>query len=347
MRDETGSVRGSAGDADSVLRVLVSSRPPAHRVSYVDQLIGDDSAGGAPNTISFEYRDNLSGGYDVDVVHLIKTSAVVGDRRTPEYERVRRARRFAKALKRRRIALVRTIYGDEGTGTRSVARSEAILNQATTAFIVTTPTTAVPGNQAVIVIQHSHLRGRYLGYPRTETVPGRLLFVSSGQLDAAYEAPLKVFAVAELPGSTLRVVGQVPSAMAGSFSRTISRHPSRISLRDEAISDAARVEEVTRSELVVMASPDSHATLSTIMLAVSLDRPVLVEATAATRLLADEIGPRWVRLHEGRLTAATLEAAVKHLRADPPTGRPNLDSRDPNVIAEQYTAAFRAAAASR
>jgi hypothetical protein len=326
---------------------MVSGRPPAHRVQYVDQLVGDDSAGGAPDGIEFDFRENPLAVKDIDVIHLVTPHAVIGDARLPERERARRASLFIKALRRRRIALVRTVHDEDAQGAGEASQAEALLNRATTTFIVLNPTTPAPSERGATVIPHSHLRNRFLGYPRARTVPGRLLFVSSAVFHPAYEAPLKVFELADLPGCTLRLVGRVSSALVDSFDRTLARHPDTITLRADALSDAARVEEITRAEIVVVASPDSYETLGIILLAVSLDRPVLVQDTPATRLLADEIGHDWVRLHKGRLTATALEAAVKGLKDAPPTGRPYLDARDPNAIAAQYAAVFRAAAASR
>lgn len=343
FRSRSSRVRDEPGP----LRVVVSSRPPSHRVGYVDQLVGDDSAGGAPNGLALEFREDPLSTSALDVVHLTSTAAILGDRRTPAHERIRRAKRFAKAIKRRRIPVVRTLFGDDAARSRTPSRTDLILDEVTTAYIALSSTTPTPGGRRAEVIPHGHLRARYLGYPRAERVPGRMLFVSNDVLPSGYEGPLKVFAVADLPRWTLRIVGRAPSALTGSFARTVSRNPSRISVRDEAISDAARVEEVTRAELVIVASPDSYESLSTIMLALSLDRPVLVESTAATTRLAEEVGTGWVRTHEGPLTAATLEAALHDLEAHPPLARPDLDAREPNAVAARYAAVFRDAAASR
>ncbi|MFB8145824.1 hypothetical protein ACFC1W_03665 [Microbacterium sp. NPDC056003] len=313
-------------------------------MAYVDQLIGDNAAGNGPTGVVYEFRARPRPAADVDVIHLTSASAVIGERSTSEAEQVRRATQFAKALKRNGVALVRTLHNEDTAGARPTSRAEAILDGATTSFIALSPTTRTPSE--AIVIRHSHLRDRFLGYPRGESVPGHLLFISPSAVPAAYEAPLKVFAYADLPDCSLRIVGQIPDSLRASFDRTLTRYPSSISLRDEPLSDSVRVEEISLAELVVVAAPDDYDSLAMIMLALSLDRPVLVEDTPATRLLADEVGHDWVRLHTGRLTAVTLEAAVGTLRDQRPTGRPRLDARDPNAIAAEYAAVYRAAAAS-
>jgi beta-1,4-mannosyltransferase len=335
--------RSSTRARNDPIRVVVSSRPPAHGVGYVDQLVGDDSAGAAPAEVALEFREDALGASSPDVAHLTSLAAVIGDHRVPAGEQVWKAKRFVKALKRRRIALVRTVFENQPRP----SAAELIIDDATTAYICLSPSVEPPRGRTATVIPHSHLRARFLGYPTVQPGPRRLLFLSAGVLPAAYEGPLKVFALADLPGWTLRIVGRASATRASSFARTAALHRSRITLLDSSISDAARVEEITATALVVAAAPDSYETLRTIMLALSLDRPVLVEATPSTTRLAQEVGGGWVRTHEGRLTAEALEAAVRDLEAHPPVGRPDLEDREPNAVAAQYAAVFRAVAGSR
>ncbi|MFT4228878.1 MAG: hypothetical protein QM602_01150, partial [Microbacterium sp.] len=120
--------------------MLVAARAPLPEVGYVDQLVGDDSAGRAPAGIRFQFRDALRQPYDADVIHLTTIDAVVGGARVAERERRRRAVSFARAVKREGVALVRTIFPDA----RAVSPAHAILDRATTAFVVLHPTTAAP-----------------------------------------------------------------------------------------------------------------------------------------------------------------------------------------------------------
>ena len=346
--DRVGRQEGVGRDEGAALAddptVLVTSRPPRHRVDYVDQLIGDDSAGEAPGGVQWEFRSDPSRTDGVDVVHLTDISTVIGGRRTSERERVRRAKRFVKLLRRRRIALVRTLHGEETL--RPASRAEALLDRAAATVISLTTPTQSSGRSAV-VIRHSHLRDRFLGFPTKESVRGRALITANGVLPTSYEAAVKVFGLAEASGWTLRIAGTVPLELADSYARTLADHPGTMSLREEALSDALHVTEISQAEIVIVTRAETYHGQSTVMLALSLDRPVLVEDTEQTRSLAEEVGSSWVRLYEGSLTAVTLEAALAALRADPPTVRPNLDARDPNSISAQYAAVLRAAAAGR
>lgn len=332
---------------EAAVRVQVSSRAPSHRSQFVDQLQGDDSGGGAPRDIDFTFSENLADLHDTDVVLLTAVTPVIGDRRDPEQLQVRNASRFVRSLRRHNVALVRALYAEAAHSVQNPTRAEEILNRATTSFIAMDPFMAVPDPRAVTVIEHSHFRERFLGHPLAQVVPGRLVFLSMGGVDPSYEAPLKVFGIADLPGCTLHVVGKVPRALTASFERTLTRHSTRVSLIDGDLSDSARLMELTQAEIVVVAAPDTYESMRVILLALSLDRPVLVEETPLTRAIADEVGGGWVRLHDGRLTAEGLELALQQIRSAPPVGRPKLDARNPNTIAAQYVSVLKAAAASR
>lgn len=341
-----GRVSPSGDERDVSLKVLVSGRPPSHRLRYVDQILGDSSVSSPPFGIDFEYRDAPSGRDSVDVVHLTDSAAVLGNRRVPESEKVARATAFTRALKRRRVSLVRTVTADVDRDSRG-SRAEAILDRATSTYITHSAHRTVPQGREATLIPHGHLRFRFLGYPRGVAESGRLLFVTPDSFHSAYEAAMKVFAYADLPAHTLRIVGKIPSRLASSFARTISVNSKTITLLDDTVSDAARVEEISRAALVIVEAPETDESMSTMLLALSLDRPVLVEDTPFTRDLAAEVGDSWVRLHPGRLTAVELEKALASFTKSPPTGTPDLDARDPDTVSQQFTAVYRSAAASR
>lgn len=324
--------------------VLVTSRPPRHRHDYVDELVGDDSEGRAPKGVVLEFRTDPFRAHGVDVIHLTDIATVLGGPRTPARERTRRAKRFTRMLKRRGIALVRTVR--EGEATREPSPAEAIVNAAATSVTSPDPTAAAAGH-AITVIGHSHVRDRFLGFPREDPVAGRVLITAVTTLHPSSQPAVNVFGIADVPGWTLRIAGKVPIEIEESYARTLADHTDTMSLRDELLSDAACVSEVSQAEIVLVTGVANHRSQSILMLALSLDRPVLVEDTPQTRSLAEEVGTSWVRRHPGPLTAHALETELAALRADPPIGRPNLDSRDPNLISEQYNAVYRAAAAAR
>lgn len=340
----TGAATEPGATEASVPTVLVTSRPPRHRVDYVDELVGDDSDGRAPTGAVLEFRTDPFRANGVDVIHLTDLSTVIGGPRTSDRERTRRAKRFTRMLRRRGIALVRTVRETEADRVRS--RAETILDAAAATVTSLDAVTAADG-RATRVIGHSHLRNRFLGFPREEPVAGRVLITAGDTLHPSSRPATAVFGVADLPGWTLRLAGKVPLDLEDSYARTLADLTDMVSLRDELLSDAACVSEVSEAEIVLITAPTNHRSQIILMLALSLDRPVLVEDSPQTRSLAEEVGTSWVRRHVGPLTAQTLETELAAVRADPPIGRPRLDSRDPNLISEQYFAVYRAAATAR
>ncbi len=332
-----------AADA-SVPTVLVTSRPPRYRVDYVDQLVGDDSDGRAPKEVVLEFRTDPFRTDGVDVIHLTDVTTVLGSHRSPERQRTRRAKRFTRMLRRRRIALVRTVRGGEAT--RAGSPAEAIIDAAATTVTSLSPLTAADG-KPTLVIGHSHLRDRFLGFPQADPVAGRLLLTAMSALHSSTRAAIGVFGVADVPGWSLRIAGRVPMEYQDAYTHALADHTAAVSLRDEVLSDAASVHEVSQAELVIVPATTSYPSHAIIMLALSLDRPVLVEDSEQTAALAEEVGPSWVRRHSGPLTAHALETALTAFRAEPPTGRPNLDARAPNLISAHYSAVYRSAAATR
>lgn len=337
----TGAATEQSATEASVPTTLVTSRPPRHGIDYVDQLVGDDSEGKAPGGVLLEFRTDPFRAHGVDVIHLTDITTVLGDHRTPDRERTRRAKRFAKLLRSRRIALVRTVHGEEaGLGS---SRAEAIVDGAATTVLSLYPATAADG-RATHVVGHSHVRDRFLGFPQEQCIAGRVLITAVKTLHPSYRATVNVFGVADLPYWTLRIAGKVPVELEDSYARTLADHIDTTTLRNELLSDAACVSEVSQAEIVVVTAAETYESQTIVMFALSLDRPVLIEDTAWSRSLAEEVGTSWVRRHAGPLTAHALETALGALRADPPTGRPNLDSRAPNLISAQYSAVYRAAA---
>lgn len=324
----------------------MTARPPRHSVDYVDQLLGDDSAGEAPSTIAYDFHPDATRLRSFDVIHVTDGSIITGGPRTNQREQVRRAKQFVRRIRRGRVTLVRTIFPNEIANSQSVA--DSILNAAATAVVTLSdePRLAAGAPHAT-VIPHSHLRARFLGYPRDEAVVGRALLATTKAFGEADEAILKTFSISALTGWTLRVTGKVPSAASESYARTLAGDPEKFSVVDDLLSDATLVMEISRSEIVIIAAPDSYEGQSRMLLALSLDRPVLVPQTPTTQRLAEEVGEAWVRRHPGPLTAHTLESSLRTLRTDPPIHRPNLELREPNGISERYASIFLSAAASR
>jgi hypothetical protein len=99
---------------------------------------------------------------------------------------------------------------------------------------------------------------------------------------------------------------------------------------------------VTEAELVVLPYRDVHNS-GAALLALSLDRPVLVPDNEVTAELAAEVGPGWVHRYDGELTAETLRRALSAVREERRAPRPDLSGREWDGAAAAHVAVYRQA----
>ena len=115
-------------------------------------------------------------------------------------------------------------------------------------------------------------------------------------------------------------------------------------MRLEYVDDETLAAEISAAQVVVL--PYRHLHNSGVaLLALSLDRPVLVPAGDTATELAAEVGSPWVPTFSGVVGAADLAAALAHTTAADLPGRPDLSARDWSVVAPAHAAAFRTALA--
>jgi len=329
-------------ESDHIL-VYASQRQPSHILSYVDQIVGIE---GTPTPgVELRFFEGKLPHTDMDVVHLHRSSVLLG--KGSRWKRLARMADFVLQARRRKIAVVRTLTPADvnGQGGRLRQAANLLLDQVTTSYVVLDETTRTPRSRPVTVIPHAHYRERFLGYPRSETVPGRVLRIGAA-LPKNTAGALGGLLLTETPGLTLRVVGKPAEGGTFRLKALAERDPERVSVLLEKISDGSTVQEITAAELVLVPKVTELEDMQVLYLALSLDRPVLVPATELTRRLAEKVGPGWVTLYDGTLGPETVDAAVAGLRATPPTGSPQLDAPDLEATSEMYLKVFREAAAA-
>ncbi|GAA3287798.1 GDP-mannose--glycolipid 4-beta-D-mannosyltransferase [Nesterenkonia halobia] len=318
------------------LRVSVGHRPPAPMTAYVDQIVGDDLS-----EVEFTFFMGSYRARDVDVVHVCDVDAFLGGRDRKPAERVAAATEAADDLRDRGIALVRTVVGPE----RPDDEALAILDRVTSTFVALDEVTPTPDPRRTVVIPHAHHRDRFLGYPRGEQVPGRILCVARAGVGRAAEGPLKVLSVTDTPDLSLRIAGEEDPTLETLLPRAIRRSRGRVTARTETLSDAEVIREVDGAELVVLPAIDSLVDQGLLFTVLSMDRPVLLPDGAAARRLAEEVGPGWVLTHDGPITAEVLDEAVSELRGTERDARPNLAGRGLETTVAAYAEVHRAATA--
>lgn len=328
----------AAADYPLHLSVLMGHRPPQPNVRYVDQVLGERLS-----DIDFQFFQGALSRYDVDVVHVHRLESLLGGPKKSSAERLAAATELVKTLASNRIALVQTLCGRRQGGQEEWCN---VIDQATSAFIVLDEATPTPSEQDTTLIPHAHYRDRFLGYPRAEQVRGRILALSRDRLGSTSEAPLKTFGLTDTPGLSLRVVGEADASFADLAARARARNPDTVSTCLERISDGAAVMEITAAELVILSGTQSLDELSMLFLALSLDRPVMVEESETMRLLSEEVGPGWIFQHVGPLTAELLDETIADVRRIPRADSPKFNGRGWDSTAAKYAQVFHAAAAA-
>jgi beta-1,4-mannosyltransferase len=337
-RDPKGASRALAPHRGEPIVVLQSGGPPhARRNPYVTQLLASLPASVQP--LYFSWRTALVGHYDV--LHVHWPDAAIGGR-----TRGRRAVRAALwvvvllRLRLQRRALVRTLHDIEPYDPvpwpqRAVL---GLFDRWTTLWITLTDRTTPPRSAPTAVVLHGHYRDWYADAPRDSTIAGRILHFGLLRRYKGTEALLAAFARLPDEEVTLRIVGHPQDGEVLAGIERACREDRRVTALAEYVPDADLAREVSRAQLVVL--PFDRVTNSgSLILALSLDRPVLVPSTPLTEELAEEIGSEWVVTYRPPLDADSLVRALAATEAPRPRG-PDLSRRAWPAIGAGHAAAF-------
>jgi beta-1,4-mannosyltransferase len=325
--------------------VLQSTPRPGPRTNpYVSQLHESLRAAGV-DVRPFSWRTALLGRYDV--VHLHWPEILLGGSDTVRAA----ARRALTALFVVRLAVCRTpvvrtlhnlaphepVRGVAGVLLRALSRRESW-------WVRLNETTAVADVSRTTTVPHGHYRDWFAGVPTSACIPGRLVVPGLVRRYKGYEELLEAFPLVGRPDLSLHVVGAVQDEALRSVLQDAAERDSRISVDLRHVDDAELAAAVTAAQLVVL--PYRHLQNSgTALLALSLDRPVLLPRTAASEALAHEVGAAWVLLTEVD-DAAALAAGISRALArplDPTDAHPDLTAREWSHGARLHLQAYRAA----
>jgi beta-1,4-mannosyltransferase len=316
--------------------VLEAVNPPDGTTRYIDQVVAFNS----PDvTFSFISLRKLLW-FDYDVVHFHWPEMLVRHRS----KIVERAKcfifdRWIHALKRRKIAIVRTLHNPRPhEGTREcVARSLELLDSVTDVFVSINASEAA--RDGGVYIPHGHYRDRFARYEKSTPVPGRLVYAGLIRPYKGIESLLTAFEELDDEATSLRVVGKPTHELGQLITEASERHPG-ISARLEFVPDNAFVREITEAELVCLPYRDLHNS-GILLVALSLDRPVLVPDTPSTRALAEEVGPGWVIPFTGEVSSRDIASAIGAVRRGRRTATPVLADRDWEHVGRRYSEAFK------
>lgn len=327
---------------ESLRRVRSTTNP------YLVQLVDALAATPGVTVELFSFANGILGRYDVFHVHwpeTLFTSAKVTGR---WYRRVLTAA-FLARLRITRTPVVRTWHNLERPS--DLGRVDHWLldgfDRLTTLRIGLNEQTEFPADgKPTAIVLHGHYRDWYGRHPQADPVPGRIGYAGAIRRYKGVESLVAAFTELPDPDVSLRVAGKLSSSELGDEITRLAASDTRISYEFGFLEEPDFVTEITGSELVVL--PYRHMHNSGIALAcLSLGRPVLVPDNEVNRRLADEVGPGWVHLFAGQVTASDLAATLDALRRHPPVAPPDLSRRDWDEMGREHAAAFRRAIASR
>ena len=321
------------------LTVLESFRTPRPTTNpYLSQLLTSVPPHVTP--LAFSWRTALTGRYDVLHVHWPEVLLRAGTRpRTTA--RLALASLLLARITLCRTAVVRTLHNAEPH--EQTSRAERALlrwfDRRTTLWVRLNETTTPPTGAPAVTILHGHYRDWFAEHPHDDQVPGRLLFFGLVRPYKGVEQLLTALAALRDDTATLRVVGRPSAPDLREAIEAAARNDGRISSRLEYVDDATLTQEISRAQLVVLPYRELHNS-GAALLALSLDRPILVPAGPAVEQLAREVGREWVMTFTGTLGVADLEAALLATRGARGSTGPDLSARDWPALGAAHAAAF-------
>lgn len=325
------------------ITVLQSLRPPTDKDNpYVKQLAAVVAR--HAEVAFFSWRAALFGRYDVFHVHWPEFLL-----RAPERGRALQYALFVALLARSALSrrpVVRTLHNLEPhEGASRIERLLLrLLDRRTRLWIRLNAVSAERAPQTVTIL-HGHYRDWFADVALPAPVSGRLLYFGLIRPYKGVEALLAGFCALDpqrAPGLGLRIVGQPATEALRRRIDAAAAADARIGTRLAYVDDAALAHEIGQAELVVLPFRQMHNSGS-VLLALSLNRPVLVPRTAANAALAAEVGPGWVQLYDGELDGEVLRAALVQLRQGARAAAPDLSRRAWDDAGERHCRAYLAA----
>lgn len=318
--------------------MLQSVRRPAPTTNpYVVQLV--DALPDDIDVSWFSWRHALLG--PVDVLHVHWPDVLL--RRRRRSARLLARARFALLLLRlhvRRTPVVRTVHNvdtHEPLGRVDRLLLAALDRRTRTWVVLNGHTPPRPGR--TVLVPHGHYRARYGRQAAQEPVEGRLLYFGLVRPYKGVDGLLEAFSRVTAPGASLHVVGAPADAQVREAVARAARADPRVVTVLEHVGDDRLAAEVAQARLVVLPYREMHNS-GALLLALSLDRPVLVPRNPVTLALSAEVGAGWVHTYEGALTADVLTQALEDARGAR-TASPDLSARDWPALGSAHAQVYR------
>lgn len=218
------------------------------------------------------------------------------------------------------------------------------LDRMTSFSFLLNPFTEPIGSSRSVVSRHGHYRTWFARYEPERSQPRSLLFF--GLIRAYKNVPLLLdaFERLETPDAQLAIMGSCSDPDLRSVIEAKAGRDTRVSCALRHASDEELVHAISSSSLVVLPYAEMHNS-GALILALSLNRPVLVPKSEVTDDLAHEVGEEWVHRYEDTLTPSDLEDAMASAaQAD---DAPDLTLREWHEVAGLVGDGYRTALVER
>ena len=252
---------------------------------------------------------------------------------------------FLTRLWIQRKPVVRTVHNlkPHESGSRFEALLLSWLDAMTTRWVVMNESTPTPDAKATVLIPHGHYREWYQIPSDAKPQPGSLLTFGRIRAYKGIDELLEAFSHLDTSVNvSLKVMGKPDGVETVESLRNFADDDSRISLDMRFIPDDELALSIAMCQVVVLPYRDILNSGSA-LLALSLNRPVVMRETPSTLLLQNEFGPEWVHLFKGSLTSDVLVYALEKASERDLADSVDMSRREWDVIGRQLANAYESA----
>jgi beta-1,4-mannosyltransferase len=330
------------------VRVLMSFGPSAVHADgnpYTSSLL--KALSGRVDCELFNWRFALSGQYDVFHIHW--PEHLVAGRNGDSILRAALVNLLVLRLRAKRVKVVRTIHNEfphQEMRSRYCRRAMQHLDGITTSWIaMNRGTRSGSADRQTTFIPHGHYRDAYPSesrgpWKRAERETPQFLYF--GPIHEYKGVSRLLHAISgSANGVSLRVLGQNTPHGLSKEEVAAARKDPRVTLELRHAEERELIGEIRNCDCVVLPYTRMHNS-GAVLLALSLNRPVIVPATPSTKELEDEFGREWVITYDGDLDAQTFDLAVTRLRESIRSVAPDMSRREWPAIADATIEVYQA-----
>lgn len=326
------------GDKIRRSRVLHTVAAPDRTTRYARHMAATEDIDVRP--VFLNWRRALFGNFDVVHVHwpehLVPAGSSLRNRRDRALAAV-----LIRRVKRNRTPIVRTLHNltpHRESQSNAGEHLRNVLDELTRAEIHLVPGDPQTTSGAVHLIPHGSYREPYADVVAAKAVRGQILHF--GRLEAYKGVPELLQTMEDSKAGALRIVGSPSNIAVADAIKDAARKDPRISYQFGFVADGELAGEINRASLCVFPYRELHSS-GAVLVALSLNRPILVPRTPTTEALQAEVGTSWVRIYD-RFDADELDAALEwsHLVQAGGT-RPELSDRSWQLVRERHASVTR------